>query len=238
MAEPLIIIFTLVNDRTRHYLQGLGLADCFHEDEDLAVITFAERRGLSQNPTELTADIVLLYDGRISRSAAGCLQQLCAARTVQVVQHRGNAEPSDRLRMQRQRARLVELCPHISLPFLHEHSTCGIIYDTLMLLTACIKRGDEENYRFCLQKLQEKSHPDRDLEQRLRLLHICLTPQGSLQILETEKIQPTLLKLSEADSAKAHALFQNLAKSADALSADYQKILQELRNLLLAEDAL
>lgn len=237
MVDPLIVIFTLINDRTQLYLQGLGLADCFHEDADLATITFAERRGLSQNPAQWPADLVLIYDGRLSRQAGECLRRLCVDRTVQVIQHRGNAEAGDRLRLEQQSIKLTAVCPQLLKPLISEHASCGFVYDTMMLLAASIKRGDQESYRFCLQRLKEKSHPDRHLEQLLRLLHLCLTPQGAQQVLETEKTQPALFSLADTDSARARSLIQLLADSPNALAVDYQNTLIVLRSIVLTEDA-
>jgi len=227
----LLVISTMVNDRTRSYLQPMGLTGGFDEDQDLAAVAFTATATMDCFSQQTVADLFLLYDGPITAQAMQWLRRLANERPVQVILHRGTDSEEDRLRVENQRTKLSTL-PGLQQPILLEHASCGWVYDALMELAVCLRRKDEQGYEAVLHNLRLRFNSDSLLDQRLQLLHRCLTAQGAAQALvETTLLKSLLINLEEGPFI--HTLVLELAATTDDGSAVYQNRLTALRELLL-----
>ncbi|NLP09011.1 hypothetical protein GX408_01305 [bacterium] len=233
VENSLLIISTIVNDRTRGYLQAMGLTRGFDEDQDLAAVAFTSTDTMDRFSQQTVADIFLLYDGPITSRAMQWLQRLTNERPVQVILHRGTDSEEDRLRVENQRKKLSAL-PGLQQPILLEHASCGWTYDALMELAACLQRKDQQGYRTVLQNLRLHFNSDSLLDQRLRLLHRCLTAKGAaLALAEMTLFESLMINLE--DGHFIHTLVKELAATEDDGSTVYQNQLTALREILLKE---
>ena len=239
MKSPLLIIFTLVNDRTQTYLHRLGVLDRFNEDQDLAAISFSDQIGLDGEAGSLPFDLVLLYDAAISRRAIYRLQQLATDRTVRIIFHRGLSSGEDRSRWEHQTKKLQQHLPNVQPPFLYEHASCGVIFDALTALAASRQNGDHPGYLNQLQKLVAKFDGHPRLDRKLRLLHQCLTPTGCARALDQEEVTAEILAgESAANRTNILNLIRDLAARPAIDSAEYQRSLSRVRDLLLRGEKL
>lgn len=229
--NPLLVISTTVNDRTRSYLQPMGLTKGFDEDQDLAAVAFTSTATMDRFSQQTVADLFLLYDGPITLQAMQWLQRLATERPVQVILHRGTESEEDRLRVEGQRKKLSAL-PGLQQPILLEHASCGWVYDALMELAVCLQQKDQPGYRTVLQNLRLPFNRDGLLDQRLQLLHRCLTAKGAVQALaEMTPLESLMTNLE--DEQLIHTLVKELAATADDGSDAYQNRLTALREILL-----
>ncbi len=229
--NSLLVISTIVNDRTRGYLQPMGLTRGFDEDQDLAAVAFTTAATMDRFSQQTIADLVLLYDGPITSQAMKWLQILANERPVQVILHRGTDSAEDCLRVENQRTKLSAL-PGLQQPILLEHASCGWVYDALMELAACVRHKDQDSYRTVLQNLHSHFNSDSVLDQRLRLLHRCLTAKGATEALaEMSFLESLMTDLEHGQTI--HALVKELAATGDDGSDDYQNRLTALREILL-----
>jgi len=230
-VNSLFIISTVINDRTRSYLQPMGLTEGFDEDQDLAAVAFTSTATMDRFSQQTVADLFLLYDGPITLQAMQWLQRLANERPVQVILHRGTDSEQDRLRVENQLKKLSAL-PGLQQPILLEHASCGWVYDALMGLAVCLQRKDQQGYRAVLHNLSLHCSSANLLDQRLRLLHRCLTAKGAAQALTETKLLESLLTSLE-DGPFIHTLVKELAAMGDDGSDAYQNRLTALREILL-----
>ncbi len=227
----MLVISTIVTDRTRGYLQPMGLTTGFDEDQDLAAVSFTSTATMDRFSQQTAADLLLLYDGPITSQAIHWLQCLANERPVQVILHRGTDSEQDRLRVENQRKKLSVL-PGLQQPILLEHASCGWVYDALLELSACLQRKDQQGYRAVLQNLHRRFAGDGLLDQRLLLLHRCLTAKGAAQAMaETTLLESLTIHLEHGQVV--YSLLQELAAAADDDSEDYYNRLTGLREILL-----
>lgn len=234
MKDKGFIIFTVFNDATRLYLQDLFLSECFDEDDCIAFVSFEETKcgAISQ-----TADIVLIYDKMLDFE---CTEQLGAwvnhVRQVFCVFHRGQDSPQDHARIAAQKGKISQICGEkLSPASLSEHSTCGQVYDVLVALGDAVKRSDRTGYEIQLKYLASLFYGFAGLDDKLDLLHSCLTPQQTMLTLQRMEKNTTgqipVLKLN-------HSLYELIKslKNTGCFDVSRIKILSLLRRSLLENE--
>ncbi len=198
MKKNGFIVFTVYNDATRIYLQDLDLADCFDEDDNIAFISF-EEQNCGQNSDN--ADVVLLYDKTIDAGCARLLSEWVKnVANICCVFHKGMDTPEDTARILAQKEKMGEICGEKLCPVqLYEHSTCGRVYDRLVAAGHAVNCSDRPQYNDQLNGLALLFNGTGGLDEKLDLLHACLSPDETGRALQRLKSHPVVqIKLEKS----------------------------------------
>lgn len=247
MDDELVVVFVLVDEVTQRYLGPMMLAELGSDDgKNVAAIGadgfFYMKPGQDQRPF----DILLLPDSDLTDESEQ-MQILTAQagnkRKVFVAYHTGS--PS----MEQQSKKMRETFGANLVPW-SEHHDKGCVFDSLIELAASGSGTDRSRYETVVACIVACCKGNAELEARLELLHLCLTPEGAALLLGDElpdSIPPHVrgrvseLKLIKKDGRTVSEMISELVRHDsdpfDASEGGYMEKLRAIREVLLGENS-
>lgn len=245
MKGELVVVFVLVNPATRKYLGPMGFAQ-LGDEYQVAALTEDGFSFVSDDGDLPAVDVILLPDRELTEESESALVlrgQAGEKERIFVAYHTSSKSKGLQQAVLKEifRGKLVS-------PPLNEHHDSGKIYDALMNLSGCRDDPDKERYRVALAHLISCFTGNAELEARLELLHLCLTPEGALQIIQDQfpehipediRVRISELINEEKDGRTIRSMIEKLAAPGsdpfNASAGGYVDQLKAIRAAILEE---
>jgi len=244
MSDDLVVIFVLFGVETERYLVPMGFAELGNgSGRNVALIAADRFLFMGEDGDIQDVDIVLLPDSDLtneSEQSRSLRRYIDLKHRILIAYHSGSKHKKQQERV------LSGVFGEKLASAVYVHSNVGSVYDLLLEIAQCKDSQDKRLYQNALGRLVALFPYTLELDARLELLHLCLTPEGAALIISDELpdriplgVRQKISELTkiETDGRTIGEMIRELADPDadpfDESEGGYIKRLEAIRNALL-----